>query len=129
MKKKVFISLLILIVAAIGVYKYIYKAHRDIAAEEASYTTTVDAIYVAFTQNDSTANAKYLDKTVAVKGMIYNIDVAEKIITVDDKLVTRFSENLPANLKVKDSVTIKGRVIGFDDLLEEIQMDQCTVTP
>jgi hypothetical protein len=30
-------------------------------------------------------------------------------------------------LKVNDSVTVKGRCIGFDDLLEEIKLDQCTI--
>jgi hypothetical protein len=73
------------------------------------------------------ANAKYLDKTVAIRGKISNIDLENKIITVDEKLSARFTDKLPENIKPQDSITLKGRLVGFDDLLEEIQMDQCTV--
>lgn len=127
MKKKVFILAIILIVIGFGTYKYIYKDHRDIAKEEANYTVTVQEIFSAFTTNDSLANAKYLDKTVALRGKISNIDFDNKIITVDEKLSARFNEKLPQNIKSQDSINLKGRVVGFDDLLEEIQMDQCTI--
>lgn len=127
MKKKVFILALIILVVGFGTYKYIYQDHRDIASEEANFTTTVQDIFASFTENDSLANAKYLDKTVALRGKISNIDVANKIITVDEKLSARFAGKLPENIKTQDSINLKGRLVGFDDLLEEIQMDQCTV--
>ncbi len=127
MKKKVFILALIILVVGFGTYKYIYQDHRDIASEEANFTTTVQDIFTAFTENDSLANAKYLDKTVALRGKISNIDLENKIITVDEKLSARFTDKLPENIKPQDSITLKGRLVGFDDLLEEIQMDQCTV--
>ncbi|MBF6642292.1 hypothetical protein IVB69_12440 [Flavobacterium sp. J49] len=127
MKKKVFILALIILVVGFGTYKYIYQDHRDIASEEANFTTTVQDIFTSFTDNDSLANAKYLDKTVALRGKISNIDVANKIITVDEKLSARFAGKLPENIKAQDSINLKGRLVGFDDLLEEIQMDQCTV--
>nr|WP_294776233.1 hypothetical protein [uncultured Flavobacterium sp.] len=127
MKKKVFILGIILLVVGYGAYKYIYQDHRDIASEEADFSTTVQEIFTSFTENDSLANAKYLDKTVAVRGKISNIDIANKIITVDEKLSARFSDKLPDNIKIQDSINLKGRLVGFDDLLEEIQMDQCTV--
>lgn len=127
MKKKVFILALIILVVGFGTYKYIYQDHRDIASEEANFTTTVQDIFTSFTQNDSLANAKYLDKTVALRGKISNIDLENKIITVDEKLSARFTDKLPENIKPQDSITLKGRLVGFDDLLEEIQMDQCTV--
>ncbi|RKS02201.1 hypothetical protein [Flavobacterium sp. 102] len=127
MKKKVFILGLILIVVGFGVYKYIYQDHRDIATEEANYSATVKEIFNAFTANDSLANAKYLDKTLALRGKISNIDFVNKIITVDEKLSARFTTALPENIKAEDSINLKGRLVGFDDLLEEIQMDQCTI--
>lgn len=127
MKKKVFILGLILIVVAFGVYKYVYQEHRDIASEDADYKATVGEIFTAFTTNDSLANAKYLDKTVALRGKISNIDFDTKIITVDEKLSARFTEKLSENIKPQDSITLKGRVTGYNDLLEEIEMDQCTI--
>lgn len=127
MMKKVFFILLFLIVAAFAVYQYVYKSHRDIASEEANFTTTVAEVFKSFTTNDSLANVKYLDKTVVFRGKISNIDFSNKIITVDEKLLARFNGKLPENLKLQDSIHLKGRLMGFDDLLEEIQMDQCSV--
>lgn len=127
MKKKLFYILLLLIVVIFGVYKYIYKGHRDIASEDAEFSKTVSEVFQAFTANDSLANKKYLDKTISVKGTITNIDLGSKIITVDEKLSARFKDKIPDTIKLQDSITLKGRLIGFDDLLEEIQMDQCAI--
>jgi hypothetical protein len=127
MMKKVIVLVLIVLVVGFGIYKYLYQGHRDIAAEEANFTTTVQDIYTSFNENDSLANAKYLDKTIALRGKISHIDVVNKIITVDEKLSARFTDKLPVNIKIQDSINLKGRLVGFDDLLEEIQLDQCTV--
>lgn len=127
MKKKVFILGLILVGVGFGVYKYLYQGHRDIATEDANYTATVNNIFNAFTTNDSLANAKYLDKTVALRGKISNIDFENKIVTVDEKVSARFTDKLPKTIKPQDSINLKGRLVGFDDLLEEIQMDQCSM--
>ncbi|MFN3754278.1 OB-fold protein [Flavobacterium sp.] len=129
MKKKVFILGIILIVMGFATYKYIYQEHRDIAAEKANYTDTVKEIFDAFATNDSLANAKYLDKTIEIHGKISNIDFDTKIITVDKNLSARFTEKLPENLKLQDSINLKGRLTGFNDLLEEIEMDQCVMVP
>lgn len=127
MKKKVFYLLLFFIVGAFATYLYVYKSHRDIASEEANFTTTVQEVFTSFTESDSTANAKYLDKTVMVRGKISDIDYSGKIIMVDEKLSARFTDKLPEKLKLRDSIVLKGRLIGFDDLLEEIQLDQSTI--
>lgn len=127
MKKKVFILALIILVIGFGTYKYIYQSHRDIASEEANFSTTVQDVFKSFTANDSLANAQYLDKTLVVRGKISSIDAENKIITVDEKLSARFSERFPEKIKIQDSINLKGRLVGFDDLLEEIQLDQCTV--
>ncbi len=127
MKKKLFYILLLLIVLIFGVYKYMYKSHRDIASEDAAFSKTVSEVFQAFNANDSLANKTYLDKTISVKGKITNIDLTGKIITVDEKLSARFSKKIPDDIKLQDSITLKGRLVGYDDLLEELQMDQCTI--
>jgi hypothetical protein len=47
-------------------------------------------------------------------------------VTINNKIYCQF-ESLNNDLKVNDSVAIKGRCIGFDDLLEEIKLDQCSI--
>lgn len=127
MKKKLFYFSLLLIVIIFAVYKYLYKDHRDIASEDAVFSKTVSEVFQSFTTNDSLANKTYLNKTISVKGKITNIDLANKIITVDEKLSAQFINKIPDDAKLQDSITLKGRLIGFNDLLEEIQMDQCTI--
>lgn len=127
MKKKIFVFAAILLVLAFVSYKYMYKEHRDIAAEKVSYSVSVDDIYTTFQINEKSANAKYLDKTIEIYGKITNIDIQNKIITVDEKLLARFTNGIQADLKLQNVIALKGRVTGYDDLLGEIQMDQCTI--
>lgn len=127
MRKKIIIVLLVLIVAAIGVYKFLYKEHRDIASEDVVYSETTAQVYDAFQKNDSLANSKYLDKTIEIYGKITSIDLANKTIMIDEKVSAKFTNSIPAYLKPQNALTLKGRVVGYDDLLGEIQMDQCTI--
>lgn len=127
MIKKIIIVLLVLAVVALGVFKFLYKEHRDIASEESSFSETPTQIYDAFQKNDSLANSKYLDKTIEIYGKITNIDLANKTIMVDGKLSAKCTNSIPVNLKPQNAITLKGRVVGYDDLLGEIQMDQCTI--
>lgn len=129
MRKKMIIAVVSVIILIFVGYKYMYKSHRDISAEDVMYSSTVSEVYAEFQKNDSLANSKYLDKTVQIKGKITAIDIQNKIITVDERLLGRYTKGKHANLKVGDSITLKGRVVGYDDLLDEIQMDQCSAKP
>jgi hypothetical protein len=127
MKKKLFILVTVLIVIALIGYNYVYKNHRDIATEKASFSISVNEIYTAFKKNDSLANQKYSDKTIEVQGKITNIDSINMIVTLDDKLIARFINGKHQLLKLQNTITLKGRIIGYDDILDEIQIDQCTI--
>jgi hypothetical protein len=127
MKKKIVIVIIVLLILALFGYNYVYKSHRDISSETASYSISVNEIHTAFKQNDSLANKKYSDKTIEVHGKITNIDLVNKIITLDDKLLARYTNGIHESVKLQNTITLKGRVIGYNDILEEIQMDQCTI--
>lgn len=127
MKKKAIVLTVVLLLMAVVVYNYIYQSHRDINNESVTYSVLVEDIYSEFIKNDSLANAKYLDKTVEVSGKITNIDLSNKVITVDGKLFASFKNKLKSDLKINLTIRIKGRLIGFDDLLEELKMDQCVL--
>lgn len=127
MRKRIIIVTASVLVLAFIAYNYMYKSHRDIATEKVSYSVSVDDIYTTFQVNEKSANAKYLDRTIEIYGKITNIDLANKIITVDEKLLARFTGKIPNNLKVQHQIALKGRLTGYDDLLGEIQMDQCTI--
>ena len=126
MFRKIVIFGVVLLIVLFVVYKYAYKPHRDIAYEEAEYSTSVEKLYSEFSVNDSLANAKYLDKTIVVKGLVSSVDEKYNTITIENKIIARFLNKITRTFNTSDSIVIKGRLVGYDDLLEEIQLDQCS---
>jgi hypothetical protein len=122
MKKKVIIISVLLIAGYFG-YKYLYHDHRDIKNEKASSTISSVEIVKEFLSDETKANTKYLDKTVEISGKVASI--SEKEIVLDDKVFGILSEK--QDVKVGDNLKLKGRLIGFDELLEQVKLDQCTI--
>lgn len=127
MKKK----LLLLAVLVLGIlicgYFYIYKSHRDVAAASADFTFTVADLQQEFTTNDSLANLKYQDKVVQINGIITTVEPESKSIVIDEKVFAAFDTALPKEIKSGMKITLKGRFLGYDDLLEEFRIDQSSV--
>lgn len=125
MKKKLLIFLIVTISFAFLLYNYIYKSHRDIGNEKESYVLSVTKLKLDFSQNDSLANSKYLDKTIVIYGKISSIDLTTNSIYINNSLSATLLEK-PIGFKTNDSIKLKGRFIGYDDLLEELKMDECS---
>jgi len=126
MKKKLLIFGFFVIIGAFLLYNYVYKDHRNISSEKESFAISVVDLKNDYNKNDSLANAKYLDKTIIIYGKISSLDLVNKILTVDTSLSATIKEKNTA-LKVNDSIKLKGRFIGYDDLLEEFKMDECSI--
>jgi hypothetical protein len=125
--KKFMIVFSLVITVAIGIYFYTYQSHRDIATEKPDYSLTLSDLQKDFETNDSLFNAKYADKTIEIYGKITAIDLKNKSIMLDDKIAISL-DTLEANsLKISDTTFIKGRYVGFDDLLEEFKIDQAII--
>jgi Flp pilus assembly protein TadG len=127
MKKKILLFGLVLGSVAVSVYFYAYKNHRNIATEKADFSLTISNLQADFTQNDSIANAKYLDNTIEIYGKISNIDIESNGIVVDDKLFATFNSVVSKKFIIGQPIKLKGRFLGYDDLLEEFKMDQVTI--
>lgn len=126
MKKKLLIFLVFFITVAFLLYNYIYKSHRDISSEKESFAISVSNLKIDYSENDSLANNKYLDKVIVIYGKVTDVDLSSKSIVVDESLSATIKNQLPS-LKNGDSIRLKGRFIGYDDLLEEFKMDECTI--
>lgn len=118
----------IVIVTGIGLYLYAYKGHRDIAAEEADFELTVSVLSKEFSENDSLANSKYADKTIQIYGKVSSMDLPSHTIVIDEKLSVVFTDSVLPKMNLQDPIKIKGRFVGYDDLLEEFKVDQATKT-
>lgn len=124
MRKKIALLVIVLIGGIVG-YNYIYQDHRDIENEAAQYEITTNEIALIFSDNPVEAEAKYLDTTIEVIGKVSEKD--SHAITLDDKVFCQFTETIKDSIKHNSELKIKGRVIGYDDLLEQVKLDQCTL--
>lgn len=126
MKKSRIITLSLVLAVVIGVLGYNYIMHggaRDLSEETPNFTVTSEKIAKEFTTNSATANQKYLEKAVAIQGIVTG-KVAKEII-LDNGIVCILKESNNA-IKINQPITLKGRVVGYDDLMEEIKLDQCS---
>lgn len=125
MRKKISITiLLLLIIIAFSVYKYVYQDHRNIKEEAAAYIIDSNTISEEFLKDTAISEQKYLNKTLELTGV--TTEVTSNTITLNDKVFCQFTEQL-SNINTNDYLKIKGRVIGYDDLLEQVKLDQCYI--
>lgn len=123
--KKFLLTLLVLaILAFCGYYYVMHGGARDLASEETAFTVSSKSITDEFTTNVDLSNKKYLEKAVAIKGKITSISGLEVII--DNNIICTLKE-MDSSVKKEDEVTVKGRVVGFDDLMSELKLDQCFI--
>lgn len=128
MKKKIlFITLAVVLIAVVIAFKFMYKEHRDISSETASFTLTVNGLKQEFAKSDSLANAKYADKTIVISGRVTAVDDAAHTIVIDEKLSAVMKDSVPMTGQMQKDVKVKGRFVGYDDLLEELKMDQVSI--
>jgi tRNA_anti-like len=135
--KRILLTLLILAVAAGGIYWYVAtEKFSDTKDRKAAYTVSAFDFIKEFLQNDSAANAKYREKIVTINGTISALE-APDTATVNVKFVdpatgsyiifafqeTHLSEG--KNLKAGDIVSIKGSCSGgvYSEILEVTKID------
>lgn len=122
---KKWITLMVLIIIGVIAYNYVFQSHRDIQAEEAAFVLTATEISNEFSINPLQSEKKYLNKTIQVSGSVSNKN--NNSITLNDNVFCQFSNTIKDDLNESAPVKIKGRFIGYDDLLEEIKLDQCNI--
>jgi hypothetical protein len=126
MSKRVKFLIGLIVIVAIGYFGYNYimtAGARDIQTEESEFTTSATAIFSEFSNNTEIATKKYLNKTVQVSGKVTTI--GEDVITLDEKVSCQLQ--VSKSVAVGSQIIIKGRVTGYDDLLEELKLDLCLI--
>lgn len=128
MRKKIMFTLAILAVIGVGLYFYMYKGHRNIAAESADFRLTVSDLQQQFSANPTAANKKYADKTLEVSGKVTAVDTESHSLTIDERLSAVLTDSVMNGIALQQKVKIKGRFVGYDDLLEEFKVDQVSIS-
>ena len=79
-----------------------------------------------FREDTNASTEKYLDQTINVTGRITSIDNTS--LEIDNSISCYFETAMKNNDHLLNTMmTVKGRCLGYDDLLEEIKMDQCVL--
>ena len=129
-KNKIVVGIILLVILGVVAFPFVKNyfvysyGKRDVQSEKAAFTITTKNIVAEFTANAEASNKKYLEKPVAVSGTITSVNDKEVILdeTVNCNLLA-----VDTSLKEGQAVTIKGRVVGYDDLLGELKLDNCNL--
>lgn len=134
MKTKIIVGFLFLItlVFSFGVYMY-FKPSEKVVLAEALYEVNAESIYREFSDNETEANKKYLNKVITVEGKV------SEMLTIDSTglNVTLSSDNplfgvscqlpmetIKTKLKIGDDVRIKGLCTGK---LMDVVLVRCVI--
>ncbi len=120
-----YLYLIILIFFAIIGYNYLYKNHRVIATEKPEFALSSASLMSEFLNNSSEAELKYLNKTMEVSGVVSEVN--QDNLTLNEQIFCKFSESINSLVKLGSETIVKGRLIGYDDLLEVVKLDQCSI--
>ena len=104
------------------------KPHKDFNKAPSQFTIESKKLISFYQNNSEDANTKYLDKIILITGTI--TDLEENIIILDNGIVCTLdpSQKIDDQIYMGSKISIKGRCIGYDDLLEEIRVDHSFVT-
>lgn len=116
-----YVALVLLFTALILGYNYLYQDHRDIKTEQAEFSGNAKTLKTIILENPDSL----LNKTVEIQGLITQKEANG--IVLDSAVYCVFTSSI-TNLKVNQIVNIKGRCIGYDDLFELVNLDQCSIT-
>ena len=124
-KSKIIIGVIITIIISVGlIYQYTMRPPAQIEDRAVDFTGTSQELFMKIQEN-ATA---WQDKVVIISGKITSLD--EKGFTISSNTYCQVKNASSLSLLSNDQVVyMKGRVIGYDDLLEELKLDQCIIQP
>ena len=101
--------------------------HRDPSSEKAKFEMTTDEFAKAFKDNAGDATKKYINQAVLLEGAITTISgvtVSFNNIAcnIDSAEVTKLKD-----LKPGSKIKLQGLVVGYNDLMEEVDLAQCRI--
>ncbi|WP_421754300.1 OB-fold protein [Croceimicrobium sp.] len=121
--KKLLLPLLIVAALAIAAYWYVFhKPHRDLIHENAAFSLSATHLMNDFQKDRSLADSLYIDQIISLKGVVKELQEAALILEPGIYGSLDSTASMPA-LKVGDSVQIRGRVLSYDELFEEVKLD------
>ena len=125
-RKFFYLTSIVILLSGFIVYNYIYKSHRNIAQEKAVFALNAVDFIKEFNDNIEMSVKKYLDKTIELQGEITEVEQGN--FTLNNVIICYTDSITLTQIQKGLEVTVKGRSIGYDELLEFIKFDQITIT-
>ena len=123
MKKSKTLRLSIVIIGLIALfcfllYSYLYQPHKSVQTTPAFFS----GHSVEFHEQFNTDYSILLTKTVEITGKVTS--VVDKGFILDETIYCQLQPNqkMPSTSQM---VSVKGTVIGYDDLLNELKLNEC----
>jgi len=117
MNWKIFRSVLPLVALVAFVY-YTKSLKPDYASIKPTLITDSHDLLWRFQMNEG---AELINQVVQFRGKITGFD--SLLVIMDHRLICNPDSTMVDDLIIGDSITLKGRCIGYDDLLEELRLD------
>ena len=117
MNWKIFRSVLPLVALIAFVY-YTKSLKPNYASMKPTLITDSHDLLWRFQMNEG---AELINQTVQFRGKITGFD--SLLVIMDHRLICNPDSTMVDDLSIGDSTTLKGRCIGYDDLLEELRLD------
>jgi hypothetical protein len=120
--KLISVVLIILLMAGISLYKYTYQEHKNIESSNVDFKITALELSLHFGVDAEKASEKYVNKVIVVSGDVSELNSVSVML---NSVVLCYFMNGTEQVK-QGALIIKGRCIGYDDLLEVVKLDQCS---
>jgi hypothetical protein len=101
--------------------------HRDPSSEKAKFEVAAAAFSKEYKDNAAEAAKKYINQTVLLEG---NISTISGVTVSFEGIACNIDSTQVGKIKdlaVGSKVKIQGLVVGYNDLMEEVSMAQCTI--
>ncbi|MBF4471524.1 OB-fold protein [Flavobacterium sp. HJJ] len=116
-----------LLVAAGGIYFYygfLFKEARSIESEMPERSIAATKLIADYTADPQKADSLYLNKTIEITGLATK--KTDSAVVLENSVFCVFNKEIK-NKPISKNLTVKGKCIGYDELFEEVKLDQCTI--
>ena len=124
-RKYIYFGIVVLVLSIIATYNYIYQEHRNIKTEKADFYIESTVFGKEYETDTKKATEKYLDKTIQISGIITEIESDN--FTLDNYVVCYGDSITIKKIVLNIKLFVKGRIIGYDELLGLIKLDQVSI--
>ena len=126
MKNKILVAFTFISLAAYLSYQYVYQEGVSVISEKTQFQLNSDRLYTHFTSNLDWANQTYSNQIIEVSGVVKS--TSKNLLILNPGIVCKLDSNtVISEIQLNDTIEIKGRCLGFDDLFEEVKIDKVIV--